>query len=61
MIGQGNLDGWMASNFTSFTTVFQSYQEDGGDDNERLCAMEPRLQLKQTLSWGLGVGGGPQT
>ena len=35
----GWLDGWMDGDFTSFSTLFQSYQ----DDNERPCAMEPRL------------------
>ena len=29
VIGQENLDGWLAGNFTSFSTVCQSYQEDG--------------------------------
>ena len=36
-------DGWMTCDFTSFSTVFQSYQ---ADDNERLCATEPCLRLK---------------
>ena len=48
----------MTCDFTSFRTVFQSYQDDGGD-NERLCATEPPLRLKQssgssrirTLNW----------
>ena len=33
-------DGRMTCDFKSFSTVFQSYQDDGAD-NERLCAMEP--------------------
>ena len=41
-------DGWMTCNFTSFSTVFQTYQDD-----ERLtmkgcmCAMESRLRLRR--------------
>ena len=35
----------MTCSFTSFSTVFQLYQDEG-DDNERLCAMEPCLCLK---------------
>ena len=30
------MNGWMTHNFTSFSTVFQSYQ----DDNERPCTTE---------------------
>ena len=47
-------DGWMTCNFMSFSTVFQSYQDNAGvGENERLCAMEPRLQLKR---WGSNSG-----
>ena len=27
--GHEQIDGWMACDFTSFSTVFQSYQDDG--------------------------------
>ena len=37
------MDGWITYDFTSFLTVFQSYQ----DDDERLCAMELRLWVKR--------------
>ena len=37
-------DGWMNCDFTSFSTVFQSYQE---VDKERLCAMKLRLRLRR--------------
>ena len=40
-------DGWMTCDFTSFLTVFRSYQDDGLVDNERLCAMELRLRLRR--------------
>ena len=36
------INGWMTCNFTSFSTVFQSYQGDMGGDNEMLCAIESR-------------------
>ena len=39
----------MNCDFTSFSTVFQSYRDDGSD-NERLCAMELRLR------WGWSGG-----
>ena len=35
-------DGWITCDFTTFSTVFQSYQE-FEFYNERLCAMEPRF------------------
>ena len=38
-------DGCMTCNFTSFSIIFQSYQ----GDCERLCAVEPHLQLKSSL------------
>ena len=45
--------GWMACDFTSFSTVFQSYQ----DDNEKLYAVEPRLRLGIfCLEWGWNPG-----
>ena len=37
----------MTCDFTSFLTVFQSYQDDVLDDNERLCAMELRLRMRR--------------
>ena len=39
----------MTCDFISFSTVFQSYQDDRGA-NERLCAIEPCLQLKRSES-----------
>ena len=36
----------MTCNFTAFSTVFQSYQDNGGI-HERLCAMGPCLQLRR--------------
>ena len=33
------IDGWMICTFISILPVFQSYQDDGGN-NERLCAIE---------------------
>ena len=47
------MNGWMTWKFTSFSTVIQfstiiqSYQDDE-QDNERLCATEPRLWLKRS-------------
>ena len=39
----------MTCDFTSFSTVFQSYQDDGQvGDNGRLCAMEPCLRLERS-------------
>ena len=38
------MDRWTAYDFTSFPKVFQS--ERWADDNERLCAIAPRLWLK---------------
>ena len=40
------IEGWMACDFTSFLSVFQSHQDDERD-NETLCAMQPRLQLRR--------------
>ena len=39
------MDGWITYDFTSVSTVLQSYQT-WVDDNERLCAMKPHLQLR---------------
>ena len=39
----GWMDGWLICDFTSFSAVFQSYQDDGTDDDERIFALEPRL------------------
>ena len=44
LMSTGSHDGWMTCDFASFSTVFQLYQD---DDNERLCAMEPRLRLNR--------------
>ena len=41
------MDGWMTCDFMSFLTVFQSYQDDVLDDNERLCAVELCLRLRR--------------
>ena len=41
-----NGDGWTTCDFTSFSTVFVISGR-WMDDNERLCAMEPRLRLKR--------------
>ena len=57
----GWMDGWMTCEFTSFSTVFvisgrRTY------DNERLCAMEPRLRLKRSppqAGTATSVGRGP--
>ena len=46
----GWMDGWKTCNCTSFSTVFQSYQDEKGDENERLCAMEPCLKLEDFAS-----------
>ena len=35
----GWMDGWMTCDFTSFSTVFQSYQDDG------------RLKMKGCVQW----------
>ena len=51
------MGGWMTCDFTSFSTVFHSNQDNGPDDNERLCAVEPRLRLRRIrLEWGLDSG-----
>ena len=51
------IDGWMNCNLTPFSTVFQSYQDIWMGDNERLCAVEPGLQLNDPhLKWGLNLG-----
>ena len=52
------MDGWVDWDFTSFSTVFQSYQVRWEGDNERLCAMEPRLRLKR-FPPPAGIGPGP--
>ena len=47
--GQPGMNGWMICDFTSFSTVFQLYQDDG-----RLCAMGPwygNVQLKDAIPW----------
>ena len=41
------MDGWMTCDFMSFTTVFSVISGQCADDNERLCAMEPRLRLRR--------------
>ena len=38
------MDEWITCGFTSFLTVFQSYQD---NDNDRLCEMESRLRLRR--------------
>ena len=38
----------MTCDFTSFSTVFPSYQDDGQVINEMLSAMDPHLQLKRS-------------
>ena len=43
VLQMGRMDGWFICDFTSFSAVFQSYQDDGTDDDERIFAMEPRL------------------
>ena len=43
--GGGGGDGWMTCDFMSFSTVFSVISGRWADDNERLCAMEPRLRL----------------
>ena len=45
---QPTIDGWMTSDFTSFSTEFQSYQDDGRMIMKD-CATEPRLWLKRSL------------
>ena len=39
----GWMNGWLVCDFKSFSAVFQSYQDDGTDDDERIFTMEPRL------------------
>ena len=41
--GSAGMDGWIICYFTSFSTAFQSHQ----DDEMLLCAMEPRLRLRR--------------
>ena len=41
------MDGWMSCNFTSFSTVFQLYQDIGWMIMKRLCAMESCLPLRR--------------
>ena len=40
----GRMDGWMNCDFTSFSTVFQSYQDDG------------RLIMKECVQWSSVYG-----
>ena len=42
----GAVDGWMICDITSFSTVFSVISGRLVDDNERQCAMEPRLRLR---------------
>ena len=47
----------MTCNFTSLSTIFQSYQDNGQMINEKLCAMELCLQLRRFhLKQGLNSG-----
>ena len=41
----GKMDGWMCCDFTCFSTVFQSYQNDGRLIMKALCN-EPRLWMR---------------
>ena len=50
------MDGWMASDFMSFSIVFQSGRL--ADDNVTLYAMEPRLRLR-TFRLERGSSSGP--
>ena len=49
----GRMDRQMTWNFTSFSTVISGQW---ADDNERLCAMEPRLRLGRFCLAGLEPG-----
>ena len=49
------MDGWMTCNFTSFSTVFQSYQDDG-----RLI-MKGSMQWSSIYGWENFAWGGDQT
>ena len=40
-------DGWMTCDFMSFSTLFQSYQDNGRMINERLCAVEPHFTVEK--------------
>ena len=44
------MDGWMDGGVavTPFSTIFQSYLDDGLGNNERLCAIGLGLQLKKS-------------
>ena len=44
MFMDGWMDGWMVCNFTPFSTVFQSYQEDGW------------VIMKDCVQWNLVYG-----
>ena len=47
-------DGWMICDFRSFQQYFSGMM---ADDNERLCAVEPCLQLRRIcLEAGLELG-----
>ena len=37
------MDGWMSYGYTSLSTVFHSYQDDGRVNIKKLCAMKRRL------------------
>ena len=41
------IDGWMICNFTSCLTVFQSYQDDGLDDNEKVVFNETPFTVEK--------------
>ena len=51
------INGWITCNFKSISTVFQSYQDYGSDNVMKVCAMEPRLQLKKGRLGGAMVLG----
>ena len=56
------MDGWMICDFTSLSTVFESYSGGGGGGGDWMmmkgCAMEPRLLLER---FPFQAGLGPRT
>ena len=50
------IDGWMTSNSTSFSTVFQSYQDDGKLIMKGLCNGAPLTVEKILPSAGIELG-----